>query len=78
MPLHFGLHLSRFFAIEADTAGLFLRAGRLETYLRTATVPDWWTLREPGSWEAAAGRVRLTVSWAVPQGDGAAAPGKAA
>ena len=65
----FTLRFGRFFAIEADTAGLFFKAGPTETYARLAEPAGWWTLRDPGSWEASAGRFRLTVSWAVPQGE---------
>lgn len=69
MALHFAFRLSRFFNFEAATAGVFVQAGRFETYLRTADAPAWWTLREEGSWEAAAWRLRLTVSWGVPTGE---------
>jgi hypothetical protein len=52
--------------LEVDRLGLSLRLGRVELYARTERTSEWWTLREPGSVEWAAGRVRLTISWAVP------------
>jgi hypothetical protein len=44
---------------------LFLRAAGVEIYVCTAEVSDWWTLREPGSFEAAAGRVRVSAAKAT-------------
>jgi hypothetical protein len=49
--------------LEIDRLGLSLRLGQVELYARTERASEWWTLREPGSWEVAAGRFRLTVSW---------------
>ena len=44
---------------------LFLRLAGAEVYVCTAEVSDWWTLREEGSFEAAAGRLRLSASRAT-------------
>jgi hypothetical protein len=41
---------------------LFLRLARVEVYIYTAEVSDWWTLREAGCFEAAMGRVRVSAS----------------
>ncbi len=46
-------------------ATLFLRLAGVEVYVCTAEVSDWWTLREPGCFEAAAGRVRLSAAKAT-------------
>jgi hypothetical protein len=44
---------------------LFLRLAGTEVYVCTAEVSDWWTLREPGCFEAAMGRVRLSAARSV-------------
>ena len=44
---------------------LFLRVAGAEIYVCTAELSDWWTLREPGSFEAAAGRLRFSASTAT-------------
>lgn len=44
---------------------LFLRCAGVEIYVCTAEVSDWWTLREPGCFEAAAGRLRVSASRAT-------------
>ncbi|CAA9254482.1 MAG: hypothetical protein AVDCRST_MAG08-2281 [uncultured Acetobacteraceae bacterium] len=44
---------------------LFLRLARMEVYVHTAEVSDWWTLREPGCFEAAMGRIRVSASKAT-------------
>jgi hypothetical protein len=44
---------------------LFLRLGGMEVYVCTAEVSDWWTLREPGCFEAAVGRVRISAASAT-------------
>jgi hypothetical protein len=49
--------------LEVDRLGLSLRLGRVQLYARSERASEWWTLREPGSVEWAAGRFRLTVSW---------------
>lgn len=41
---------------------LFLRCAGAEVYFYTAEVTDWWTLREPGCFEAAVGRFRVSAS----------------
>jgi hypothetical protein len=55
------------FLLEVDRLGAFLRLGKWELYAHTERASECWTLREPGSWAGAAGRLRLTVSWAVPE-----------
>jgi hypothetical protein len=52
--------------LEIRGPTLFLRFAGAEIYVCTAEVSDWWTLREPGCFEAAAGRVRLSASRATP------------
>lgn len=44
---------------------LFLRFARMEIYLCTTEVSDWWTLREPGCFEVAMGRLRLSAAKAT-------------
>ncbi len=44
---------------------LFLRIAGAEIYICTAEVSDWWTLREPGCFEAAIGRLRVSASKAT-------------
>ena len=44
---------------------LFLRLAGVEVYVHTAEVSDWWTLREPGCFEAAMGRLRVSASRAT-------------
>ena len=44
---------------------LFVRCAGVEIYVCAAEVSDWWTLREEGSFEAAAGRLRLSASRAT-------------
>ena len=44
---------------------LFLRLAGVEVYVCTAEVTDWWTLREPGCFEAAMGRLRLSAAKAT-------------
>lgn len=41
---------------------LFLRLLGLEVYVCTAEVSDWWTLREPGCFECAMARLRVSLS----------------
>lgn len=48
--------------LEMRGPTVFLRLAGVESYLCTAETADWWTLREPGCFEAAAGRLRLSVS----------------
>ena len=48
--------------LEVRGPTVFLRLAGAETYVCTAETADWWTLREPGSFEAAAGRLRLSMS----------------
>ena len=52
-------------ALEVRGPTLFLRLAGLEAYLCTAEISDWWTLREPGCLEAAAGRLRFSVAKAT-------------
>jgi len=51
--------------LEIRGPTLFLRVAGAEVYVCTAEVSDWWTLREPGCFEAAAGRVRFSASRAT-------------
>ena len=44
---------------------LFLRLAGVEIYVCTAEVSDWWTLREPGCFEAAMGRMRVSAARAT-------------
>lgn len=48
--------------LEIRGATVFLRVAGFEAYACTAEVADWWTFREPGSFEAAAGRLRFSGS----------------
>jgi hypothetical protein len=48
--------------VEIRGATVFLRIAGFEAYACTAEVSDWWTFREPGSFEAAAGRLRFSAS----------------
>lgn len=50
--------------MEIDRSGAFLRMGRIEAYLRRTPSAEWSRERGPGWAEVAAGRFRLTVSWA--------------
>lgn len=52
-------------ALEVRGMTLFLRLAGAEIYLCTAELSDWWTLREPGCFEAAAGRLRLSAARAT-------------
>jgi len=51
--------------LELRGPTLFLRFGGIEVYVHTAEVSDWWTLREPGCFEAAMGRLRISASKAT-------------
>lgn len=51
--------------LEIDHSGAFLRMGRIEAYLRRASSAKWTRERGPGWAEVSAGRLRLTVSWAI-------------
>lgn len=53
--------------LEVRGPTLFVRLARMEIYVCTAEVSDWWTLREPGSFEAAAGKLRFSASRATPE-----------
>ena len=61
------IDLGRVFQFAADRRNLLLTVGGhgVDCFL-TGSYPwhrgQWWTLREPGSWEANLGRVRLIVS----------------
>jgi hypothetical protein len=44
---------------------LFLRLAGAEVYVCTAEVSDWWTLQEPGCFEAALGRLRFSAARAT-------------
>ena len=50
---------------EVRGATVFLRLAGVEVYVCTAEVSDWWTLRELGCFEAAAGRLRFSVARAT-------------
>jgi len=50
---------------ELRGPSLFLRFAGVEVYVCTAEVSDWWTLREPGCFEAAAGRLRVSAARAT-------------
>ena len=47
---------------ELRGTALFLRFAGMEVYVCAAEVSDWWTLREPGCFEAAAGRLRVSAA----------------
>jgi len=51
--------------LEVRGPSLFLRLAGVEVYVCTAEVSDWWTLREPGCFEAAAGRLRVSAAKAT-------------
>lgn len=51
--------------LEIDGGGAFLRLGHIEAYLRRVSAAAWSRDRGPGWAEIAAGRLRLTVSWAT-------------
>lgn len=51
--------------LEIRGATLFLRTSGVEVYLCTAEAWDWWVLREPGSFEAAAGKLRFSAARAT-------------
>lgn len=51
--------------LELRGPTLFLRLAGFEVYVCTFEVSDWWTLREPGCFEAALGRVRLSAAKAT-------------
>lgn len=51
--------------LEVRGPTLFLRFAGFEAYLCTAEVSDWWTSREPGCFEAALGRFRLSAAKAT-------------
>lgn len=49
---------------------LFVRLLGLEAYVCAAEIADWWTLREPGCFECAMARLRVSLSRASPSHDG--------
>jgi hypothetical protein len=49
------------FSVELDRRGLFLRFGRVEAYLCTEVDGAWTFYREPGGFDAQAGRLHLVV-----------------
>ncbi len=51
--------------LELRGPTLFLRLAGMEVYVCTAEVSDWWTLREPGCFEVAAGRLRVSAARAT-------------
>ncbi len=51
--------------LELRGPRLFLRFAGVEVYVCTAEVSDWWTLREPECFEAAAGRLRVSAARAT-------------
>lgn len=51
--------------LELRGPTFFLRVAGVEVYVCTAEVSDWWTLREPGCFEAAAGRLRVSAAKAT-------------
>jgi hypothetical protein len=51
--------------LELRGPTLFLRFAGVEVYVCAAEVSDWWTLREPGCFDAAMGRLRLSVAEAT-------------
>ena len=51
--------------LELRGPSLFLRLAGIEVYVHSAEVSDWWTLREPGCFEAAMGRLRVSASKAT-------------
>ena len=51
--------------LEVRGATMFLRFAGTEVYVCTAEVSDWWTLRELGCFEAAAGRLRFSMARAT-------------
>ena len=51
--------------LEIRGLTLFLRLAGAEIYVCTAEQSDWWTLREPGCFEAAAGKLRLSLAKAT-------------
>ena len=51
--------------LEIRGLTLFLRLVGTEVYVCAAEQSDWWTLREPGCFEAAAGRLRLSAARAT-------------
>lgn len=58
--------------LEIEGASLFARVARVEVYARTRASydPRWDRWREPGSFEAYAFGLALTVSWAPVSGAG--------
>lgn len=48
--------------LELRGPTVFARLLGLELYVCTAEVSDWWTLREPGSFECAVARFRVCLS----------------
>jgi len=60
----FALHLGGC-VLEVRGPTLFLRLAGLEIYVCTAEISDWWTLREPGCFEAALGRLRFSAAKAT-------------
>ncbi len=50
---------------ELRGATLFLRLAGMEVYVCTAEVSDWWTLQEPGCFEVAMGRLRVSAARAT-------------
>ncbi len=52
-------------ALELRGPTLFLRHAGLEVYVCATEVSDWWTLREPGCFEVAMGRVRISAAKAT-------------
>ena len=51
--------------LELRGSALFLRFAGVEIYVCTAEVSDWWTLREPGCFELAVGRIRFSAARAA-------------
>ena len=51
--------------LELRGPTLFLRLAGVEVYVCAAEVSDWWTLREPGCFEAAMGRLRISAAKAT-------------
>ncbi len=51
--------------LEVRGPTLFLRLAGTEVYVYVAEVSDWWGLREPGCFEAAMGRLRVSASRAT-------------
>ena len=52
------------FSAELDRRGLFLRLGRIEAYLCAEADRAWGLYREPGGFDAQAGRLHLIIGTA--------------